>query len=382
MAESKDGGGDEPEVLPAHVEPEGYEPPQSAEELLERYAAGERYFVEAQLHHARLRAAVLHEANLGSADLSHADLYTADLHLADLDQALLASTNLDGAVLLGASLAQSNLTGANLADANLRAAVLSGALLYEANLSRADIRNASLDGEMGWTSLASIDLTTAATLSATHLQRSEVGTNTLHLTAASLGKDASKQGEVEGFLRGCGLEEGDIAYFRSLIGKPIEFYSCFISYSHKDKPFARRVHDQLQARGIRCWLDEHQMHPGDDIYAHVDRGIRLWDKVILCCSEASLNSWWVGRELDTAFEREMQLNKNRGDTVLKVIPLNLDGHLFDWAGSHASALRKRLAPDFTGWESDNAKFEAQFELVVKAMRADTGGREAPPEPKL
>jgi hypothetical protein len=30
----------------------------------------------------------------------------------------------------------------------------------------------------------------------------------------------------------------------------------------EDKLFARRLHDTLQGRGIRCWLDEKQMLPG------------------------------------------------------------------------------------------------------------------------
>ena len=51
-----------------------------------------------------------------------------------------------------------------------------------------------------------------------------------------------------------------------LLDEAIQFYSCFISCGHADKSFAGRLHDGLQRPGIRCWLDEHQMLPGDDIY--------------------------------------------------------------------------------------------------------------------
>ena len=95
----------------------------------------------------------------------------------------------------------------------------------------------------------------------------------------------------EVFLRCAGVPEVLINYLPTFLNKPIQFYSCFIGNSHAWNSFARRFYDGLQVKGIRCWLDEYQLLPGDDIYEQVDRGMRLWDKVLLCCSESSLTSW-------------------------------------------------------------------------------------------
>ena len=319
----------------------------------------------AHLNGVNLSRANLSRANLSGANLNQVDLSGAVLNGADLSAASLCSANLNGAVLNGADLG-----GVVLSGANLQLAVLNGADLSGADLSGADLQGATLYE----TIFAGTKLTDA------HLNDCVYqGPNTLdHRTLEKSGMLSHV------FLKGCGLAQAYIDYLPSLLGNAIEFFSCFISYSHEDNIFARRLHDQLQGQGIRCWMDEHQLLPGDNIHERIDRGIKVWDKVLLCGSKNSLTSWWVDNEIETAFVKERRLMKERdGEKVHALIPLNLDGYLFDgWTSGMASQVKSRVAANFIGWETDNTIFERAFAGVLNALKTEDKGRKPEPESKL
>jgi hypothetical protein len=360
------------------------------------------YLFGADLRNADLCGADLRGADLREANLDRANLFGADLRMASLEKVSLVESNLgridlNRAVLIGAVLTRAELIGADLSVANLSAAILNEANLRSADLSRANLRGAHLTGAtLIETNFVGADLEGANFDMAGFLETVFANTNLRgvqglsgfrHYGPSILDhRTLAKSGPLPlDFLRGCGLPDNLIGYLPSLVNDvAVQFYSCFISYSHADKSFARRLHDTLQRRGIRCWLDEKQLLPGHNIYDEVDRGIQLWDKVLLCCSKDSLTSWWVDNEIGKAFAKEQALMKERKRKILVLVPLDLDRFLFsgNWDSGKASQIRERLAADFTGWDRENSKFEEQVDRLILALRTDEEGRDKPPVSKL
>jgi hypothetical protein len=215
-----------------------------------------------------LHGARLSEANLAETDLTDADL-EADFAKANLTEANLTETNLASMCLTSADLRKADLSEAELFDADLTQANLSGAELTDANLTGADLREASLFGtdfreaSLGWTILADVDLSTAQGLDdVQHHGPSIIDVSALYRSHGNI---------PEVFLRGAGVPEDFISYVRSLVGRPFEFYSCFISYSSKDQEFAERLHTDLQDKGVRCWFAPHDVQGGRKLHEQIDQ---------------------------------------------------------------------------------------------------------------
>ncbi len=134
--------------------PQNYSPPNSATELLDRYASGQRFFADASLRNEQLLGAQLPEVNLTGADLFRADLSGANLRRAVLDRArlressmfctALASARIEAADLYDCRLCGADLTKSILCGSNFWCADLDGADLSDANLSKASLRFADL----------------------------------------------------------------------------------------------------------------------------------------------------------------------------------------------------------------------------------------------
>jgi hypothetical protein len=158
---------------------------------------------------------------------------------------------------------------------------------------------------------------------------------------------------------------------RSLTGAALDFYSCFISYSTKDQDFADRLYADLQSRGVRCWFAPHDIQGGRKVHEQIDEAIRVYDKLLLLLSDASMNSNWVKTEIANARAKEQQ-QKRQMLFPISVVPF--DGirawKLFDADTGIDSAreIREYFIPDFSDWKDHDA-YAMAFERLVRDLTA-------------
>lgn len=310
-------------------------------------------------------------ADLSGSDLCEANLSQADFIGADLFRSNLNRANLKGAVLNGADLSGSNLSGANLYMAGLSRADLSGADLSGANLSGTDLSGADLNdtdlfgvnfntailkevdltnAKIGRTVFGDLDLSTVKNLhTIQHFGPSTISINTIYKSKGKIPKI---------FLRGVGVPENFTIYLDSLVDKSINYYSCFISYSCKDQPFAERLLDDLQNKEVHCWFATEDMKTGDKIRPPV------WvrNKLLLILSEHSISSNWIENEVETAFEEE----RKHKETIL--FPVRIDASIMKTDKVWATSIRRtRHIDNFSMWKEYD-QYQKSFNHLLRVLK--------------
>ncbi len=146
-------------------------------------------------------------------------------------------------------------------------------------------------------------------------------------------------------------------------GKGRNYQTCFISYSSKDDGFVQKLYKDLTARNVSCWFAPEDLKIGDEFRERIDDAIRIHNKLLVVLSENSINSSWVKKEVETAFEKE-RMNDH---TVL--FPVRLDDNVMNTVQAWAADIRRtRHIGDFSKWRRKSS-YQNAFERLLKDLKA-------------
>lgn len=356
----------------------------------------------ANLGGANLRRAVLDGARLSSAHLVAARLGAASMTTAILDGANLSGANLQGVRLdkdnvpnselwtrthLGqnstnyldswspasggaemrfASLCHANLSGCNLQDVDLSGANLEGAILGSTSLRRANLARTVLSDVALSDSFRGVEHASGAIIDWRTVARS-LRWSGLHEFLLLTGVP-----EVVALYMLDSVRTIDAADLHSML------QSVFISYGRPDEQFATRLRGELSKNGVRTWFFPEDAEPGARLHRHLQKQIQRYDRMIVCCSKASLTRPGVLHELEEVLEREQ---REGGSEVL--IPVMLESFLGDagvpptwWPPRKEHlylSITSRCIADFRGTLDDEVSWKKQIRLVLKALKRRRSG---------
>lgn len=135
----------------------------------------------------------------------------------------------------------------------------------------------------------------------------------------------------------------------------------FLSHSHADKPFVRRLASDLQRAGARVWLDKAEIKLGDSLIQKIQQGIDEMDYLAVVLSPDSVASNWVQREVEIA------LNDEIAGRRVKVLPLLCQ------SCELPGFLRGKLYADFTSAD----RYQQGLDLILDRLGLAAGSASIP-----
>ncbi len=92
-------------------------------------------------------------------------------------------------------------------------------------------------------------------------------------------------------------------------------YNVFLSYSSKDKQSVHALVERLRKDGVRVWLDDWVIKPGDSIPMKIQHGVEKSRTFLMCISPDYFESEW------DRLEHYSMLFRDSTNTQRRFIPL-------------------------------------------------------------
>ncbi len=152
-------------------------------------------------------------------------------------------------------------------------------------------------------------------------------------------------------------------------------YDVFLSYSAKDKKPVRALARRLQDDGLRVWLDERAIEPGQMVSPKIQEGLEQSRRLLLCMSPAYFDSEWGTLEHHTLLFRD-PTNAQRRFIPLLLADCTPPGIIalfahIDWR-TPSDKSYTRLLSACRGEEAETPEGQAQEEQAVQQSRVLEG----------
>jgi hypothetical protein len=98
----------------------------------------------------------------------------------------------------------------------------------------------------------------------------------------------------------------------------IHMPKVFLSHSSRDKPVVTRIAQDLQAKGIKVWLDAWEILAGDSFIQRIQEGLHGADFIVLALSPHAVGSGWTEKEWQSRLDREIRTRQ------VRIIPILLE----------------------------------------------------------
>jgi hypothetical protein len=165
--------------------------------------------------------------------------------------------------------------------------------------------------------------------------------------------------ELLTFFRGAGVPEELLKEVPRIVAE-IKYHSCFISYGQHDLEFAKKLTEDLRAKGVSCWLWETDKTVGQRTQHEIEEKLEEYEKIVVLCSIHSLLGNGIRREIDRQLAKDPD----------KLVPVSLeegwkhDNYKVDCLGTDLKPfLVDRNYADFA-----NKPYDEALEELLKGLR--------------